>query len=289
MELIMSSTQNTDPWLHQDWTGKLIGAGLGLLIAGFPGIIIGGIIGHLYDSWQAKRRITGKSWGGLIGLMFGGPLGAIAGVYIGELFDRDYPEKTVHPRELVHIHMIALMAQVMKADGRIETSEVRVVMSVLSRMGYSPLEMQRMNRALQEALRQTINTRETCESFVRASAYPERLALMRVLVMVALADGQLHSNEDKLLKEIAYWFQITDADMRSIWSEFRPKEDRNHDYDVLGVKPGITKAELKRVYRKLALKHHPDRVSQLGEEYKQQAHQKLQEINSAYERLMKSI
>ena len=58
-------------------------------------------------------------------------------------------------------------------------------------------------------------------------------------------------------------------------------------YEVLGVSKNATDEELKKAYRKLAIKYHPDKVANLGEDAQQAANAKFQEINNAYEKIKK--
>lgn len=59
-------------------------------------------------------------------------------------------------------------------------------------------------------------------------------------------------------------------------------------YKILGISPNATNDEVKAAYRKMALKHHPDRVSTLGDDIREAAEKKFQEINNAKERIYKA-
>ena len=59
-------------------------------------------------------------------------------------------------------------------------------------------------------------------------------------------------------------------------------------YKVLGISPTATDDEVKAAYRKMALKHHPDRVATLGEDIRKAAEKKFQDINDAKERIFKA-
>lgn len=57
---------------------------------------------------------------------------------------------------------------------------------------------------------------------------------------------------------------------------------------MLGVSPDATDDEVRKAYRNLALKHHPDRVAALGEDIRRAAEKKFQEINEAKEKIFKA-
>ena len=57
---------------------------------------------------------------------------------------------------------------------------------------------------------------------------------------------------------------------------------------MLGVEPTATDDEVRKAYRQMALKHHPDRVAALGEDVRKAAERKFQEINEAKERIYRA-
>ncbi len=58
-------------------------------------------------------------------------------------------------------------------------------------------------------------------------------------------------------------------------------------YDLLGISKNATQAEIKKAYRKMAIKFHPDKVSQMGPEYQKGAKEKFQKIQDSYEAIKK--
>ena len=59
-------------------------------------------------------------------------------------------------------------------------------------------------------------------------------------------------------------------------------------YEVLGIDRNADDASIKKAYRKMAKKYHPDTVANLGEDIKKKATEKFRSVNEAYEELKKT-
>jgi len=160
-------------------------------------------------------------------------------------------------------------------------------------LGYSrnwdlpPHELSMMSKAFKVALTQDIDLRSTCENFRKCSSYEECLLLLRMVYMVVMADQKFQPQEKEAIIHIVDYLGIDYDDHASIKAEYIESGDKY--YEILGLKRGATVSEVKKAYRNLALKHHPDRVSQLGEEYRKIAEEKFKAINEAHQIILKEL
>ena len=116
---------------------------------------------------------------------------------------------------------------------------------------------------------------------------PEMLrALLECLFHVAAADGVLHPDEDQFLSVVAEKFGLTRGEFLSVRAGF--VNDPCSPYQILGVHPDISDAELKLRHRALVREHHPDRLAATGvpPELRCAANRRLASINVAYDEIV---
>lgn len=260
---------------------------------------------------------AGKWIGGILGYATGGTLGMLLGIVIGSLVDsfsdgkkNFYTEKNdtdnsynsqqqfyEGQRNSFLFSLLVLASYVVKADGKVMHSEMELVRNFLrANFGENAVgqgenimmklfeEQDRQERLSPNSYKRTIN--ESCAQMVNNMEYSERLQLLNFLVMIAQADGVVCTEEVIVLKEIASYLHLSSQEVDSM---LHLTGDSLEDaYKVLEVSPNATDDEVKAAYRKQALKHHPDRVATLGEDVKNAAQKKFQEINNAKEMIYKS-
>ncbi len=125
--------------------------------------------------------------------------------------------------------------------------------------------------------------RDVCYEYKQYSNYEERLTLLRIVYLVAYADKVLHPNEEDMINRVIEYLEISPEDAFEIRGEFCDDHDRY--YKILGIDRNTSIDDVKRAYRTLSKKYHPDRVSHLGDEFVQVANDKFQTINNAYENI----
>lgn len=112
-----------------------------------------------------------------------------------------------------------------------------------------------------------------------------RVQLLHYMFGIAKADGDVSPSEINVISRIADMLGVSRQDFESVKNMFYRNVDS--DYKVLGIEPSATDDEVKKAYRKMAIKFHPDKVAQMGEEYEKGAKEKFQKIQDSYDAIKK--
>lgn len=240
------------------------------------------------DNNRKRSKNYGRWIGGGLGWAFGGPLGAIIGYALGSFFsnnsESDQYIGTTSQQKDFNVSLLVLSAAVMKADGFVKKSELDYVKRFfLTNFGQERAEKYIL--MLREILKQDIQVQEVSQQIGRFMNYSSKLQLLHYLFGIASADGSTHENEVNVISTIAQHMGISISDFQSIKAMFIQEVDSA--YKILGIDSNATDDEVKKAYREMAKKYHPDKVAYLGEEVRKSAEQKLREVNEAYEKIKK--
>jgi DnaJ like chaperone protein len=245
---------------------------------------------------MAKKKY-GKWIGGALGWTFGGPIGSILGFAIGSMFDSasdagmyqqvySSPDSRQRTQEGdFSISLLILSAAVMKADGKVLKSELDYIKLFYKRQ-FGTEKTKEHLQLLKEILKQPINLREVCFQIKHFTEHATRLQLLYYLVGIAKADGHLDKSELTVIQQIARYLGIKDADFQSIHAMFGAANSDAH-YTILEISKDASDEEVKKAYRKMAMKYHPDKISHLGEDAIKGAKEKFQKVQEAYEGIRK--
>jgi len=226
-------------------------------------------------------------WSGL-GWAFGGPIGAIIGYSIAGMFDTQQNQHASgystgqRPTQTrggdFIVSLLVLLGAVMKADKQLLKAELNYVKQFLQKQ-FSPRDVQDFMILFKDILKQDYPLRDVCRQIQRSMDHPSRLEVIHVLFGLSQADGHIHPVEVKFIHTIARYLDVNENDFTSIKSMF--VKDTNSDYKILEVKSGATDTEIKKAYRHMASKYHPDKVTHLGEEFRVFAEEKFKAVNEA--------
>lgn len=233
----------------------------------------------------------GKWIGGGLGWVMGGPIGGLLGFLVGSLVDtasgpgdqhRTSATQTTHGA--FGISLLVLVAAVMKADGKVVKSELDYVKQFFVRQ-FGKQAASEATRMLRDLLKQEIPLRDVCEQIAANMDYSSRLQLLHLLFNISVADTSLHPSEAQILERISGYLDINSSDFLSIRNMFVPETDSS--YKILEIEKSASDEEVKKAYRKMAMKYHPDKVSHLGEDFRKTADEKFRKVNEAYEKIKK--
>lgn len=228
-----------------------------------------------------------------LGWTMGGPIGGLLGFIVGSLIDgftetdirdvyRDSGRTNTAAGDF-EISLLVLAAVVIKADGKSSKAELDYVRDNFVRM----YGKQRANRAFKlfngMVKKGKIPTRKVCMQIRQNMAHASRLQLVHFLFNIAKADGAVSQAEVDAIHRISSYLYISHRDFESIKAMFYDSAD--NAYKILEIEKSAPNDEVKRAYRKMVKKHHPDKLRHLGEAHLKGAEEKFRQIQKAYEQI----
>ena len=182
------------------------------------------------------------------------------------------------------VSVLVLFAKVMKADGKLLKSELDYVKRFLKQQ-FGLQKAKELMVVFREILEQNYPLKDVCRQIQRSMDHPSRLELIHILYGLSASDGHVHPEEVKIIQTMANYLNINKRDYESIKAMFA--KDDKAVYRVLEISPDASNQEIKRAYRRMANKYHPDKVSHLGQEMQTLAEEKFKAVNNAYQQLKK--
>lgn len=228
-----------------------------------------------------------KWLGGGLGFVLGGPIGGLLGFFIGSFVDgaEMVTYKQVNGRTTpgdFGMSLLVLVAAVMKADGKVLKSELDYVQRFFVAQ-FGAESAREASVMLRDLLKRDIPLRDVCTQIRGNMDYPSRLQLIHILYNISAADARFPAAEIQVIKSVSDMLGISATDYDSIRNMFIPATDSA--YRILEAERTATDEELKKAYRKMALKYHPDKVSHLGEEFRKAAEEKFKAVNEAWDKI----
>jgi len=231
----------------------------------------------------------GKWVGGAIGWALGGYIGGILGYQVGKFFSSgvqvgERNQGGTRSGDFA-MSLVVLSAAVMNADGKVLKSELNFVKKFL-KMNFGEVQADQLILLLKEALKQEVDVRGVADQIRMNMDHPKRMLLLQYLYGIANADGHVDKRELELIRLIARHLGISLKDVASIEEPFQA--GTLNPYKVLEITETATDAEVKKAYRKLAIKFHPDKIGDLGDGPRKLAKERFLQVQGAYEQIKKS-
>ncbi|SHI54404.1 TerB family tellurite resistance protein [Pseudozobellia thermophila] len=238
---------------------KWFAAILGYFLYRFPGAILGFLLGSFIDNLSGGGRNA-------------------------QTIFQDMTRQTVSPADF-ELNLLSLCSIVIKADGKVTQRELDYVRQYFVST-YGKDRANAIFRTFNEINKKhEISAQRICSYLNQRTRYELRLQLLHFLFGIAQADGSVSAPEENKLSDIAGYLGVGRQDFESIKAMFIKSVD--NAYKILEIEKTATDGEVKKAYRAMAKKYHPDRVNTQDEAIKKGAEEKFKQVQKAYEEIQK--
>lgn len=244
--------------------------------------------------------------GGGIGAMIAGPFGAVIGAAIGANMSAKGVQQGSHigftgaqrKQAIFFTAAFSMVGKLAKADGRVCEDEIAAIQRISREaLGLDAQTQQYAINVFHQAKDSADSFASYARQFGELFGQDQQLCsfMMNFLFEVAMADGQLHPSEEKMLLEAKQAFRLHDSVYQSMRNRYTGSSSGSlslvKHYEVLGVAQGTSKVEIKKAYRKKVAEFHPDKIEGKGlpPEFVKFANDRVAEINGSYDAVMESL
>jgi len=219
--------------------------------------------------------------GGGLGWMYGGPIGAFLGYQLGKYVSKGFQSKETS----FELSLLILSAIVVKADGKIQKSELDCVRRFFVQ-SFGKLKSDKYFQIFNDVKHKDFpSVRSVCLEINKHVNHKTRLQIIHFLFSIAHSDGHVDIKEINIIKKISKYFWISEYDFSSIEAMFSKEKNIDNSYDILGVSKTASDDQIKTVYRKMVKKYHPDKLTGVSEDVVKMAKEKFQSVKDAYDKI----
>ncbi len=189
--------------------------------------------------------------------------------------------------------LVNILVNISKIDGQVTREEVSTIQRFFQyNLSYSQTKMLWVKDLIKEAISSTATLESLLEEFRSTFTYEPRLILLELVYQILYTKKVVPEEELQIARNIATYLEISIYDQRTIEAKYKYRSQQDsaatgssadHHYAILGLETEADMDTIKKAYRKLSMKYHPDKVRHLGEEFRVIAEQKMKDINGAYD------
>ena len=233
---------------------------LGFSFFRIPGAIIGFLIGSIFDNLNSGKTKQGRR----------------------SIFQQS--RDTVSPADF-ELNLLSLASLVIKADGNVSQSELDFVRKYFVQ-AYGKERANATFKVFNDIVKKReINAQKIAALLRQRMRYESRLQVIHFLYSIANADGHVSDPEVAEIGRIAAYLGVQSRDLESMKAMFFKNPDSA--YKILEIERTATTSEIKKAYREMVKKYHPDKLQHMDEAYRKGAEEKFNKVQQAYEQLQK--